>query len=123
MLAVWMMGMVNWREYWMNATHVAQRHLPGRDPQAADHGDGDVVEVADEVHGRLDDAGDELRPVARLVELLVLGVERVDGLALAAEHLDDVVAGVHLLDLAVERRRSTPTGRRTASASARRSGS
>ena len=45
-------------------------------------------------------------------------VERVDGLLLAAERLDDGVPGVHLLDVAVERRRSAPTGRRTASATA-----
>ena len=56
MLAVWMIGNVNWREYWMNAMHVAQRHLPGRDPQPADDRDRDVVQVGDEVHRRLDDA-------------------------------------------------------------------
>ena len=26
MLAIWVIGMVNCREYWMNAWHVAQRH-------------------------------------------------------------------------------------------------
>ena len=30
MLAVWMIGIVNWREYWMNACDVAERHLAGR---------------------------------------------------------------------------------------------
>jgi hypothetical protein len=52
MLAVWVIGIVNWREYWMNACHVAERDAAGGDPQAADHGDGHVVEVADEVHHR-----------------------------------------------------------------------
>ena len=44
MLAVWMIGNVNWREYWMNAD-VAERHLAGRDLQPADDRDRDVVEV------------------------------------------------------------------------------
>ena len=110
MLAVWMIGNVNWREYWMNAIDVAERHLAGRDPQAADDRDRDVVEVGDEVHRGLDDAGDELRPVARLVEPLVLLVELRDRLVLAAEHLDDGVPGVHLLDVAVERAGRGPLG-------------
>ena len=70
-----MIGKVNWREYWMNAITSPRRHLAGRDAQAADDRDRDVVEVRDEVHRGLDDPGDELRPVARLVELLVLVVE------------------------------------------------
>ena len=82
---------------------VAQRQLPRGDPQAADDGDGHVVEVGDEVHRRLDDPGDELGAVARLVQPVVLLVEPRDRLFLAAEHLDDGVAGVHLLDVAVER--------------------
>ena len=110
MLAVWMIGNVNWREYWMNADDVAERQLAGRDPQAADDRDRHVVEVGDEVHRRLDDPGDELGTVARLVEPLVLLVERLDGLALAAEGLDDRVAGVHLLDVPVERAGRRPLG-------------
>ena len=39
---------------------------------AADDRDRDVVEVGDEVHRRLDDPGDELGPIARVVELVVL---------------------------------------------------
>ena len=83
--------------------HVSQRHLTGCHAQAADDRDRDVIEVGDEAHRRLDDSGDELRSVARLVELLVLGIEHLDRLALASERLDDGVPGVHLLDVPVER--------------------
>ena len=41
-------------------------------------------------------------------EPLVLGPERVDGLLLSPEHLDDAVAGVHLLDVPVEGPRGRP---------------
>jgi hypothetical protein len=81
---------------------VAQAHLARRHAQAADDRDGHVVEIGDEAHRRLDDPGDELGPVARLVEPLVLLVELGDRLLLAPEHLHDRVAGVHLLDMAVE---------------------
>ena len=40
--------------------HVAQAHRARGHPQAADHGDRDVVEVPDEHHRRHDQAGDEL---------------------------------------------------------------
>ena len=62
MLAVWMIGNVNWREYWMNATTSPRLSWPGRDAQPADDGDGDVIQVRDEVHRGLDQPGDELRP-------------------------------------------------------------
>ena len=90
--------------------HVAQRQLPGGDPQAADDGHADVVEVGDEAHRRLDDAGDELGPVAGVVELLVLLLERLQGLLLAAEDGHDGVPGVHLLDVPVERAGDLPLG-------------
>ena len=70
----------------------------------------DVVDVRDERQRGLDQPRDELRPVARLVEGLVLLVEGLDGLLLAPEDLDDGVAGVHLLDVAVERARPRPLG-------------
>ena len=50
MLAVWMIGNVNWREYWMNATTSPRLICAARDPEAADDRDRDVVEVRDEVH-------------------------------------------------------------------------
>ncbi len=52
---------------------------------------------------RLDGPGDELGPEARLEERLVLDREVVERLLLVAEDLDQAVAGVHLLDVAVER--------------------
>ena len=79
MLATCVIGIVNWREYWMNAWTSPSEMRPVGDHQPADHGDGHVVEVHDEVHDRHDDPGDELGLEARLVELLVLLVERVDG--------------------------------------------
>ena len=102
---------------------VAEGHRPGGHPQAADHGDGDVVEVRDEHHRRLDDAGDELRLEAGLVHALVGSSNSSIASRRVAEHLHQVVAGVHLLDVAVERPGPLPLRRRTASASAWRSAS
>ena len=110
MLAVWMIGIVNWREYWMNAWTSPSDIVPGRDLHAADDADRDVVEVAMKFIAGWIDARDELGLEARLVELLVLLVERLDRLALAAEHLDDGVPGVHLLDVAVQRPGPLPLG-------------
>ena len=59
--------------------HIAEAQVARCDSQAADHRDGDVVEVADEHHQRLDRARDELRTEARLEQLFVLGVERLLG--------------------------------------------
>ena len=75
MLAVWTIGIVNWREYWMNAWTSPSDIWPAGHPHAADDRDRHVVQVGDEVHRGLDDARDELRPEAGLVEPLVLGVE------------------------------------------------
>ena len=82
--------------------HVAQAHRAAGHPQAADDGDDDVVEVPDEHHRRHDDAADELRAEARVVQVVVLGGERRLDLVLAAEDLDQLVAGVGLLDDRVE---------------------
>ena len=78
--------------------HVAQAHGSGGDPQPTDHGDDDVVEVPDEHHRRHDDAADELGPEARVVQRVVALGEEPVGLLLAPEHLDELVAGVGLLD-------------------------
>ena len=59
---------------------------------------------------RLDDAADELRSVARLVQLVVLLGEALDRLFLAAEELHDGVPAMHLLDVAVERPGRCPLG-------------
>ena len=70
--------------------------------QATDHGDQDVVDVPDEEVDRHDDARDELGAEGGVVQLLVLRVERGLHLTTPAEHLHQVVAGVGLLDLAVQ---------------------
>ena len=89
---------------------VAEADRPVGDPQAADHADRDVVEVRDELHRGLDQAGQEHRRRGGLVEALVLGLELRDRLALAPERLDDRVARVHLLDVPVERAGRGPLG-------------
>ena len=91
--------------------HVADAERTRRDLQTTDDGDQDELDVAHEDHRRLDQAGHELRAEARLVELVVVGTEACLGLALAAEALDDRVAGEHLLGLRVEARRCDATGR------------
>ena len=91
---------------WMSPIVMA----PADDPQAADDGDGDEVEVADEHHRRLDEAGHELGAEAGLVELVVRGREPLLDLPLAAERLDQRVAGEGLLDLGVEHAGVPPLG-------------
>ena len=90
---------------------VADRHRAVGDADAAEHGDRDEVEVADEHRRRLDHAGDELGPEAGLVELVVGCAERFFDIPLAAERLDDGVAGERLFDLAVEPARCAATAR------------
>ena len=82
--------------------HVADRDRAAGDLQAADDGDQDELDVADEDHHRLDQARHELGAEARLVELVVVGAEPGLDLALAAEALHDRVAGEHLLGLGVD---------------------
>ena len=110
MLAVWMIGNVNWRLYWMKAVTSPSDIWPVATWMPPITAISDVVQVRDEHHRRLDDPGHELGPVAGLVEPLVLLVELGDRLLLAAERLDDRVAGVHLLDVAVERAGRCPLG-------------
>jgi hypothetical protein len=81
---------------------VAQGQLPGGHAKASDDRNRHVVEVGDEVQRRLDDPGDELRPVAGVVQPVVLGLEGLDRAVLASERLDDGMARVHLLYVAVE---------------------
>ena len=103
MLAVWVIGIVNWREYWTNACTSPRLIWPLATWMPPMTQISDVVEVGDELHRRLDDPGQELGPIAGLEEALVLDVELLDRLLLATERLDDAVPGVHLLDVAVER--------------------
>ena len=79
--------------------HVAERHGARRHPQPTDDRHEHVVQVADEQHRRLDDAGDELGLEAGLVQLVVVLGERLGRLPLPAERLDQRVPGVHLLDV------------------------
>ena len=110
-LAIWVSGIVNWREYWMKAcTSPSDMRARGH-PVATEHGDHDVVDVGEELHRRLDDARQELRPEARLVQPSVLAAELVDRGRAAAEHLDQRVAGVGLLDQPVQRAGLVPLGR------------
>ncbi len=89
---------------------VAQGESPLRHPQATHDRDGHVVQVGDEHHGRVDDPGDELGLEARLVQQIVLMLEALDGGLPAAEHLDDGVAGEHLLDVSVHLSGVRPLG-------------
>ncbi len=90
--------------------HVAERQRAGRDPQPADDGDHDVVEVADEHHRRHDHAADELRAPAGRVQLVVGARERLLAVALAPEHPHDLVPGERLLDVRVQPPGGLPLG-------------
>jgi len=81
---------------------VTERHRAVGDPQTTEDGDDDVVEVPDEHHRRHDDAADELGAERGLVEVVVLGLERLLRLLLPSEDLDEAVSGEGLLDDAVE---------------------
>jgi len=52
MLATCVIGMVNWARVLDKGGHAAERHRAVGDSEAADHADGHVVQVADEVHHR-----------------------------------------------------------------------
>ena len=90
--------------------HIAEAHRARRDAEPADHSNGDVVEVAEEHHRRLDDAGDELSPEARRVQLLVLVAEPLFDVVLTTEHLDQRVPGERLFDLGIQGARVPPLG-------------
>ena len=90
--------------------HVAERQGPRRHAQSTDDGDRHVVEVPDEHRRRHDQPGDELGAEAGFVELLVLDIEALLDLALAAEHLDQRVPAEGLLDLSVESAGVRPLG-------------
>ncbi len=88
--------------------HVTDRQRARGHPQTADHRHQDVVQVGDEHHQRLHDAAHELRLEPGLVQLVVVLGELPRRLVLPAEHLDQRVAGVHLLDVRVQLPRRTP---------------
>ena len=105
-------GIENWREYWMNAWT-----SPMRDRAAGDTRSPPTTATTtywmlprNIVTGciRLDM---NCAPKLALVQLVVRGAEALLDLALAAERLDDGVAGERLLDLRVERARCASTAR------------
>ena len=59
--ASWVSGIENWREYWMKACTSPTRDGAAGHPQAADHGDDHVLQVAEEHRRRLHQARHELR--------------------------------------------------------------
>ena len=68
---------------------------------AADDGDRYIAEVAHKVHDGHHQAGKELALPRGFIQLVVGGVEVGEDIGLPVERLDDVVAGVDLLDLTV----------------------
>ena len=81
---------------------IADLDRAGRCQHGAGHRDGDVAQVADEVHDRHHHAGQELAFPGRLVEDMVRFAEGRKLTLLAVEGLDDVVPGEGFLDLAVD---------------------
>ena len=90
--------------------HVAEGHGPAGDPQPAQYGDDHVVEVPDEHRDRHDQTGQELGSEAGLEQLVVLDFEGGLDFPLAAEHLDEGMAGEGFLDLGVEGAGRAPLG-------------
>src|SRR5205814_9330588 len=91
--------------------HVAQRHAARRDAISTDDGDRHIVQVAEELDRADDDAREKLSAEACREEPLVVTVELLLGLLRAAEDLDQRVARVHLLDMAVEAASPLPLSR------------
>ena len=81
---------------------IADGDRPSDRQVAAQDADGHVAQVADEVHDRHHQAGQELRFPGRAVERVVELVELFDALCLAVEGLHHDVAAVHFLDVAVD---------------------
>ena len=88
--------------------HVADAHGPRRHAETTHDRDGDIVQVADEHHRRLDGTRDELCPVAGAEQFLVHRREALLHVALAAERLHDGMTGERLLDETVQDSRGAP---------------
>ncbi len=82
MLAIWEIGWVNERTYWMKAWISPMVMVPLHGQVAAQDADGDIAQVADEVHDRDHQAGQELRFPGRVVQGVVDLVELLNALAL-----------------------------------------
>ena len=68
----------------------------------AEHAHGNIREVADHVHERLHHTGEELRAPVCVIDRRVQAVEVVEDLIDRAADAHDLMAGIHLLDIAVE---------------------
>ena len=68
----------------------------------AEHAHGNIREVADHVHERLHHTGEELRAPVCVIDRRVQAVEVVEDLIDCAADAHDLMAGIHLLDIAVE---------------------
>ena len=108
--ASWVSGWVNWREYWMNAWMSPIVIAPDDTRSPPMTAMATKFRLPRNIIAGWIDPGDELGAEAGLVELLVLVVEALLDVALAAEHLDERVAGERLLDLGVERAGVAPLG-------------
>ncbi|MMZ59234.1 hypothetical protein D1872_212600 [compost metagenome] len=82
--------------------HIADLDRLFGDENAADYRDEHISDVADKAHDRHDDAGNKLRLPAGLVQPAVDFIELLLRFALAAEHFNDLVPGVHFLDVTVQ---------------------
>ncbi len=104
------MGIVNCREYWMNAVTAPETQQSRGDAVSAEDRDRHVVDIRNELHGRLDDAREELGLETRLVQRAIMRVELVDRGVAAPEDLHQLVTGVGLFDQSVEGCRYFATG-------------
>ena len=74
----------------------------GGSKNTARHSYGHVPQVAHKVHDGLHQAGEELAFPRGFVQFIVGGIEICQHGVLTIESLDDIVAGVDLLDLAID---------------------
>ncbi len=80
----------------------AHQEFPLDDPHRPQHGDDDIPQIAHKAADGHDDAGDEIGLPAVAVQLFIEAVKGRHRVFLLGEDLYHVVAGVHLLHIAVE---------------------
>ena len=85
-----------------NADGDAVSDHAGQRQRAADDRDQNVQQVADVHHDRHEDVCEGIRARSILAQLIVERIELLLALFLVAEHLDDLLAVDHLLDIAVD---------------------
>ena len=84
-----------------------RRHGPQRQQSrghaiSAQDGNSDVVDVGNELHGRLDDPREELRLETRTVQRLIVTLELLNGCRPSSKDLHEFVSRVRLFDQAVQ---------------------